>query len=340
MPKVIKDFCSDYDNLPLNTQILLRFKLDGTYQRFGGSMYVVTLTCSNKSITLSTKSVFIEEGWFFLTNIHSPGKGIAVVESSVYGTPSGRFQFNFLDSKDVFTKAKYDLLMSELKYVSTEVNDPNHHSEYNGNYCMGAAERGLSELMGDITNFYAVERTTQKHKNKISFSGKNAISRGKHFQALGLTEAFHEFNSYKINHTKKDLIYKSKDEPDARKNYDAVKYDIIELTKAAKDALTKFFDDDLKNKELGYHIYYFTVTDGFHTLLLIIDKLSNPCKSTYEIWDQHGISSSSGLYTEIAEGIRRQTSWTFANSCLNRYITKKTDKYDSTKTYLWKMKQK
>lgn len=340
MGKVIKDFCKEYDVLPLNTPILLKFKLDGIYKRIGGDDHTVTLICSNRAVSLTTKKVIIEEGWSFKTFIQSSGIGSATLEISVDGVIDARFQFKFSESNDVFKKTKYDLLMDELSYIAPEVNNPSPHSEYAGNYCMGASERGLSELLGDITNFYAVERGTHKRKNKVSFSGKSAIDRGKHFQKLGYTEKNHKFNGYKIVNAKKDLIYNAKDETEATTQYTTVKYDIIEFTATGKNTLTKTFEDDLKDKELGYHIYYFTVTDGFHTLLLIIDKFSDPCNPKYEIWDQHGKSSSYGPLADIAEGIRRQTSWTFANSCLNRYKSKRTKYVDSTDTFLWKIKQK
>jgi len=230
--------------------------------------------------------------------------------------------------------------MSELKYIAPEVNNTPRHDEYAGNYCMASAERGLSELLGDKTNFYAVERVSHDRKNKVSFSGKSAIDRGKHFKSMGYTEKYHHFKGWKIIHAKKDLIYNATDESDANTQFSNVKYDIIDFTKTGKNDLTKLFDNDLKDKEIGYHVYYFTVTDGFHTLLLVIDTFIDPCNPKYEIWDQHGLTSSHGLLTDIAEGIRRQTSWTFANSCLNRYKAGKAQYVDSTDTYLWKIKQK
>jgi hypothetical protein len=340
MGKVIISFCKEYEILPLNTPVLLKFKLSGTYKWFGGDEYTVTLSSSNRAVSLSTKKVIVEEGWSFKTFIQSSAAGTATLEISVDGVIDTRVQFTFSESKDVFKKAKFDLLISELKYVAPEVNSTPRHPHYSGNYCMGASERGLSELLGDITNFYAVERVTHVQKNKVSFSGKSAIDRGKTFQRLGYTEKNHRFNGYKIVHSKKDLIYNAATDADAETQYQAVKYDIIEFTATGKNDLTRLFDDDLRNKEIGFHVYYFTVTDGFHTLLLVIDKFTDPCNPKYEVWDQHGLSSSQGLLTDIAEGIRRQTSWTFANSCLNRYKNKKTKHYDSTDTYLWKMKQK
>lgn len=332
--------CSELLLLPVGKSVLLRFSLAGTYNKWGGTRKPITLSCSNKAVSISTTHVEIEEGWFFLTHIMSTTAGAGIVDVQFNGSSDGSFTFSFMVSKDVFDEAAHKLLIDELTYVAKEVNDVNHSAEYNGNYCMSAAERGLSELLLDITNFYAVERDTHKQKNNVGFAGKTAIDRGKKFESLGFSAASHEFDSYTINHKKKDLIYKAKDEAEALVKYNEVKYDIVELSAASKSALDKFFEDDLKGKEIGFHVYYMTVTSGFHTLLLIIDKFTSPCAPTYEIWDQHGKSTSAGALKDIADGIRRQTSWTFANSCLNRYKIGKTKAFDSTKTYLWKIRKK
>ncbi len=332
--------CSELLLLPVGKSVLLRFSLAGTYNKWGGTRKPINLSCSNKAVTLSTTHVEIEEGWFFLTHIHSTAAGAGIVAVEFDGKADGTITFSFLTSKDVFDEVAHKLLIDELTYVAKEVNDENHVAEYSGNYCMSAAERGLSELLLDITNFLAVERNTHKHKNSVGFMGKTAIDRGKRFEALGFTAAAHEFDSYTIDHKKKDLIYKAKDDTEATAKYNEVKYDIVGLSAAAKAALNKFFEDDLKGKEIGFHVYYMTVTNGFHTLLLIIDKWTSPCSPTYEIWDQHGKSTSFGALADLADGILRQTSWTFANSCLNRYKAKTTKFFDSTKTYLWKIQKK
>ncbi|OGU60324.1 MAG: hypothetical protein A2X64_03785 [Ignavibacteria bacterium GWF2_33_9] len=340
MVNIIQKFCKDFEILPINTSVILEFALDGITKWKGGEDHTVILSCSNRAVSLSTKKVIIEEGMSFKTTIQSSKVGTALIEISVDGKTNSKVQIKFSDSKDVFSKIKFDLLMSELKYVAPEVNSVQPHAEYASNYCMAASERGLSELLNDTTNFYAVERVTHKRKNQVSFSGKTAIDRGKQFQRLGYTEIIHHFKGYKVVNSKKDMIYKAKDESDAKTQYSNVKFDIIEFNATGKNVLAKHFENDVINKEIGYHVYYFTVTDGFHTLILIIDKFTDPCNPKYEIWDQHGLTSSYGLLSDIAEGIRRQTSWTFANSCLNRYLTNKTQYVDSTDTYLWKIKEK
>jgi len=108
--------------------------------------------------------------------------------------------------------------------------------------------------------------------------------------------------------------------------------------KESKTKILNNFLQDIKSRQ-GFHVYYFCITGRFHTLLLVINN-SNPCNTSYAIYDQHGESTSKGKSDNIGEGFARQTSWTFANTCLNRYINNKTSKWDSTNTMVWKIQRK
>lgn len=341
-PNVEIHYCKTLTILPIKVPYLLTFKLGGTYQYVGGTDHTVKLSSSNKNIaTLTTKQVVIEKAWKFLTNIEGLKVGSARITIDVDGTTKQRLDFKFLNNKDVFQKAEHTKIIEELDYIE-EFADDHHPSEYSGNYCMQAAERGLSELLVDTKNFYSVHRDTHKQKNNIGFSGKTAYDRGNLFVKRGFVESTHVFNhsDFTIDHKQKDQIYNSASEDKANENYKDLKYTIIGLTATKKAKLEGFFTADLKGKEIGYHVYYFTVTDGFHTLILIINTFDDPCNPTYQIWDQHGLSSSKGKLTDIADGIRRQTSWTFANTCLNRYKSGKTSQWNSTKAKFWKIKSK
>jgi hypothetical protein len=355
---VLNDFCKEYENLPLNTPILLSFKMDGRVSYYEIDDYTVTLTCSNRTVSISTTKFIVQAPSKFNTYIQSTTEGDASIVISVDGSFNAKFSFKFMDSKDVFKKDGIDLLKDELLYIKLRRRlrkygwlDSPERDEYGRNgghgYCMGTAERGLSQLLGDTTNFYACERVTDKHLNKISFTGKNATAkgRGKHFHQLGYTEepfTFEQNIVYKINYSKANLILHAKNSKDADDQYgnEEVEYGMIELTASGKTSITEKFKKDIKVREWGYHVYYITVTDGFHTLLLIIDNITDPCNPTYEIWDQDAKSKSYGFLTDIAEGLRRQTSWTFANSCLNRYRDKNTGTVDTTTTFLWKIRRK
>jgi Fe2+ or Zn2+ uptake regulation protein len=330
--------CPQNNILPIKTKVTLRLKVEGVSVMDLGGGYDVVISCSNKAVTLSMNKFNAEKGWILLTNVESTSSGEVTLDVKVDNVKKNSIKLTFLNSKDVFQQDSVDALYDELKYIKPFA-DGEIPPEYDENYCMQAAERGLSALLKNTTNFYSVERITHAHKNKIGFSGKTVYDRGNAFQKNGFVEKIHTFNKYKINQTKRELINKSKDNNEARNNYKKVNYDIIELSESDKKNLFTLLEADIKNKEIGYHIYYFTVTNGFHTLLLIINN-KDTCNPTYEMWDQHGLTSSSGKLKDIGEGFRRQTSWTFANTCLNRYFSGTTKYFDSTETKLWKIKRK
>ena len=82
-----------------------------------------------------------------------------------------------------------------------------------------------------------------------------------------------------------------------------------------------------------------SITDGYHTLILLIDNTDRDSPK-YEIWDDHGKSSSHGKLKDIVSGINRQTSWTFASTCLGRRSDGTTDQWDSQKLKMWRIKKK
>lgn len=252
----------------------------------------------------------------------------------------GKLNFTVVQ-RDVFLKEEMDKLINEINYLKKYA-DNQIPPEYDENYCMQAAERGLSELLNNQKDFYAVERETHIHKNNISFNGLNANDRGSEFYEKGFVIAKWEFNSYSINQKHREMLNKSKSDRDAKKYFNENLYDFVKPSNN-KNMIFNQFKRDIGNK-IGFHTYYLSITGDFHTLLLIIDN-RNLCTPTYVIYDQHGETSSKGSLIDIGEGLAKQTSWTFANTCLNRYKKEKstnekyTDKYDSTITKLWKIQR-
>ena len=305
MPNIIIDFCKDYKNLPLNIPFLLKFKLDGIYKWIGGNEHTISLSCSNRAVLLSTKKVIIEEGWKFATYIEASNKGNARIEIYVDGVLNKTIDFNFVDGKDLFKQADYDIISDEMNYIKpfADVHSP---SEYIGNYCMSAAERGLSKLLKNDIDFYSVERITHKRKNKVGFSNKTADDRAKIFQTKGFIQSLVSFPT-------KDFSIK------LNKTFDI---DSTDGSSKDRDTIIVFKNEDnvyqtfLKNirNEMGYHIYYCSIAGANHTMILIIDY-NNPCDAKYEMWDQHGRSSSHGKLPKIANGesgsggINAQVQW-------------------------------
>ena len=185
---------------------------------------------------------------------------------------------------------------------------------------------GLSKLLNNTTDFYSVDRE-HKRLNNVSFSGKNASDRGNEIKSKGYVKDFIEFDDYKINHSIKNLTVD-------RTTYEKNRYLAVELENHKK--LFKHISKIINDK-IGYHVFYLSVTNDFHTLLLIIDY-TNPCKAEFAFYDEYFGTSSFGSFKDIEEGFRLQTSWTFLNDYMNRGFI--TSNYTKTTSKIWKIQRK
>jgi hypothetical protein len=330
-----------FSKLPIKEEILIRFKVSGELNPhwINDPEYRIEISSKSTDIIFTTKKWSSENGWVLLTKIRKDSIGKVTIDVKVEKQESNSIVIEFFNSKDVFQKFRKDRLIDELNYIKPFA-DNNIAPEYDENYCMQAAERGISELLGDYVNFYSVERDSHKHKNSISFAGKTALTRGSIFEKNGFASKVHRFKLFKIDQDKRNYLNDSNSNEIALSRYKEISYDFVIIEDGDKRIIEDTFTNDLNVKELGYHVYYFTVTNGFHTLLLLIDTISKPDTPSYEIWDQHGKTSSFGALNDIVEGIRRQTSWTSANSCLNRFYNGKTKHYDSLLCTLWKIQRR
>jgi len=134
----------------------------------------------------------------------------------------GELNFTVIE-KDVFMPAEVKRLTDKIEYIKPRA-DAKTAPEYDENYCMQAAERGISELLNNSTDFYAVERGSHKHKNGIGFSGLTAIDRGNKIKANGYVIKSWAYNEYTIDQSKRAQINSSKSEEEAITNYSNVKY--------------------------------------------------------------------------------------------------------------------
>ncbi len=318
----------------------VRFKIGG---KNDDEKRKIVFQLGNANISLSTIKWNAENEWILLTKITGNKVGDTIIKVFVDGVHLNNIKIKCINYKDVFSEEDVERLVNEINYIKP-FTDSNFAPEYDENYCMQAAERGISELLKDTKNFYAVERNSHKHKNKIGFSGLNAIDRGNTFKENGFVKIRWTYNKYKLDNNKRKQINESKTIKDVKKIYQKVMYDIIELSSEEKNNIYNSFLKDI-NAKIGFHVYYFSITGGFHTLLLIINNM-NPCKATYKIYDQHGESTSKGSLEEIGEGLRKQTSWTFANTCMNRMIShlqKSNNRhlhYDSMESIFWKIQRR
>jgi len=343
IPPTLSLLCEKINILPINKIILLKFIVSGISRKDWGGKYSLKLVPSDSKITLSVDEFEIEEGWTVQLNIESKVelKG-AYLQVKIDNKDRNKINIDFtnINRKDIYSTIEIKRLIDENTYLTAFVDSPSRLPEYSGNYCMAAAERGISELLQDYKNFYGVERKTHKRKNSVFFTGKTAIDRGNVMDSLGNVKSKWEFDKYKIDHNALKKINSSKNDKEADNNFADVNNDIITISDESKKSLYNLFLNDISSV-FGFHVYYFCIVGGFHTLILVIDSTKGPCESTYKMYDQHGVKSKGqGKLSEIGEGFRAQTSFNFANSCLNRFKAGKTKHWDSTTTYLWKIQKK
>lgn len=226
---------------------------------------------------------------------------------------------------DVFSEFDASRLVSEIHHIKPFA-DAESPDEYSGNYCLHAADRGLSKLLENTVDFYAVDGMHNK-LNRIGFAGKGAKDRGAFFQGKGFVHTAITFSDYHIDHALRKATK-------SRSDYDANLFSVVTLARGS--ALSKEIYKTLDGKP-GFHVFYISISDDFHTLLLLIDT-RRPGAESYAIYDQHGLTSSAGMLAEIEAGFARQTSWTFLNSYMNDGFD--PGKYCKVTSRLWKIQRK
>lgn len=322
------------------TETLLRFQIKGESHWYNDSKYDIELSSSNSKLKISTKSWTGEDEYklYTIVSIENPSKIKLYI--SVDGVKKHTFDIEFIDSKDVFTKEEAKRLKDEFLYMSTFVN--NHSpAEYRGNYCMVGADRALGKLLNNKTDFYTVERGTHKVLNSITFTNGNTYSRAKQFESKGFIETSYTIDTkyWSVDHNKRKEIISASTYDEAREISVPLQYDITKVNSAQGSLFLSYLKKQIDRKEPGFHLYYQSIVDGFHTQILLIDNTDreNP---KYQIWEDFGLSSSEGDLDEIVEGVERQTSAMFNTSILFRYKAGTTDKWDSQTYKIWKIKAK
>lgn len=182
--------CEKIRILPTKIKLLLYLRVSGESEKDWGGNYSLEIKPSNPKIKLSTsKYNKIEEGWLLKTYIECNDEiPNAYLKMYIDGVETNTVYISFSNivGKDVFNKIEKSRLVNENKYISQQVESNSRLIEYAGNYCMGAAERGISELLLDYKSFYSVERGTHKRRNGVSFSGKTAFDRGMLYKKMDL----------------------------------------------------------------------------------------------------------------------------------------------------------
>jgi hypothetical protein len=206
---------------------------------------------------------------------------------------------------DVFTQYERNQLVDEMTFIGPFA-IAHAPEEYSDNYCLYAADRGLSKLLDNTVDFYAVDRSHTRLSSRALTKGQ-ASRRGAKLRRSGFVYSDFTFDRYRRND---EIMKKVKNVND----YGVYRYAVITLRPGSE--LMHYLQKSIERKH-GFHVYYLSLTDGFHTLLLVIDN-RDPRNETYAIYDQEGITSSSGRFDCIDDGFAKQTSWTLLNFYLNK----------------------
>lgn len=341
-PNIKRIGCTKVEKLYINESALLEFEVEGESSRDFGGGYKVVLKPSDSNIKLfdrnkQIKTDFeVEKGWKF--SVYVGGSKIvsnAKIDVFVDGIKKLSFPISIHEDKDVFSKEEVKRLIDEFLLIEPKADagsssDPSVKNsvalEYRQNYCVYATSRAFGKLLNDTKNFWVYNDSTNKVINRVLLTSGTYI--GNQLLKNNYASAFYQFDEYlkDVNHMKEYIIDRS---------FDGHAYNVIKL-KSGKSLFKEYFLPQMNNN-IGFHIFLLTVSDDFHVLAIVINN-QNPCKTTYEIYDQHGLSTSKGDINNIDEGIRRQTSWTFLNDFANRGYN--ISSYGKTINRLWKIQRK
>jgi hypothetical protein len=206
----------------------------------------------------------------------------------------GKFNFTVIQS-DVFTNEEIQIGLKELSIISEKHKKRPKIGEYSVNYCIQAADRFLGAIVKNQKLFYAYDDVNEKKINAPNLS--NAIMRAQKIKDLGYGKSLKNFAG-------KVFTLKEIDKTDEYENNPTRK-----IFLKNNDEINEYFDNEISNK-LGFHIFYLSIVEAFHTLILIIDN-SEPCQASYQILDEDGLTSSQGNLKEIGVGLTQQSQWVY-----------------------------
>lgn len=294
----------------------------------------IVFKLNNSNITLSTSSWSVENEWILKTKITGKAIGDTIITVKVEGRVINTIRIKCISYKDVFSEADAKRLIDEFLLIkpkadagsSDDISIRNSVAEeYRKNYCVFASSRAFGKLLNDKKNFWIYNDSTNKVTNRVPLTSGTYI--GNQLLKINYAKSFFQYDGYSktVSHMK-DYI--------TDKNFNAHAYDVIQIS-SGRSIYREYFQNQINNK-IGYHIFLLTVSDDFHVLTIVVNY-QNPCNTTYEIYDQHGLSTSKGALNRIDDGIRRQTSWTFLNDFANRGYNMAS--YGKTINRLWKIKK-
>lgn len=319
-------------NIGLNETKEVRLKVGGINDN---EKRDIKFELNNSNVSLSTSSWKAENEWILKTKITGKALGETIINVKVEGKPLNVIKIKCINYKDVFSEIEIKRLMDEFLLIKPKANagsssDPKKKNsvpaEYQQNYCVYASSRAFGKLLNDRRNFWVYDDSSNIVINRVRLTSGSYI--GNQLSKINYAQAFFQFDGY-------SKILKHMQDYSTDKIFEAHAYDVIQIEKG-RSLYKEYFETQINNK-MGFHVFLLTVSDDFHVLTIVINYI-NPCNASYEIYDQHGLSSSTGALSTIDDGIRRQTSWTFLNDFSNRgYIL---SNYGKTINRIWKIRKK
>ncbi|MBE7654007.1 hypothetical protein G1L01_13295 [Tenacibaculum finnmarkense] len=270
---------------------------------------IVEFSSSNSKVTIMPKSKKVSYGDKIEIEIkHTLGRGEKFsidikgkdddddnFESSDTIVISGKLNISVID-KDVFMEDEAQRGIDDILFVEKQYEKRPSTGEYSINYCIQSADRFLGKVVENTTNFYTYDDTANKRIYTPSL--ENAIIRAKKIKTLGYGKIFKEFDG---------SIFALKEEK-VKDKYGNNPSRILSLK--ANNGINDFFNQQVSNR-IGFHIFYLSIVEGFHTLIIVVDN-TEPCSPKYEIYDEEGLSSSKGALNTIADGILGQSQWVYS----------------------------
>jgi len=303
---------------------------DPTDVASGTSRYNLQKTGIGDEFTLALTHRLARGTRFTITITASDDKGLFEQHSSKQ-VVCGVLHLQVL-ARDVFFAADAQLAQDEMGYLSKFIHRipmrQREPAEYQCNYCMQGTERSLGEMLRNRTDFYSVDRN-HKRRSHINMSGLTGADRAQVFNRLGYLKPAFLFDGYSINFKN---LYSMVGDPEG--GYEANSLNVIGLKNT--QPLVDYFKATALPYQ-GWHVYYVTLSDNYHTLLLFIDN-TNPKDPQYAFWDDdEGKTPSAGPFAELAEGFRHQTSWLFASNF--RSMGHREGHYPKHISRIWKVQR-
>ena len=210
----------------------------------------------------------------------------------------GKLNFTIVQ-QDVFMEDEINRWLDELTIISQKHKKNPKSGEYSVNYCIQGADRFLGAIVQNKQDFYTYDDKNEKVLNIPDLS--NAIKRAKKIQSLGYGASYVEFLD-----SDKDVIFGFSE---IQKKDDYGNLPTRNLYIKNKNRVNSFIEKMVGNK-IGFHVFYLSIVDALHTLLIVIDN-TEPCLATYRIYDEDGLTSSMGSLTDLENGLKNQSQWVY-----------------------------